>query len=101
MAEKAKNIYPCFVCGRWFATVGERKAHKCGEPEPVKQEVKEEPVEAEVTETEVKEVSPENEVVEFDRKEAVAKLKEAGVIADGRAVSNKSDEELMEMLKDV
>lgn len=117
---KAKNIYPCFKCGQWFPNKGAQKAHTCGEP--VKEEKQEEIKEStevdskestvvesnESTET-VKEEKTENEEVsseeenvsEFDRKEAVKALKEAGIISDGRSVTNKSDEELIEMLKEI
>ena len=100
----AHNIYPCFKCGKWFDTKGEQRKHKCGspEPKPVKQEVKEEVVEAISEEVSKEEVSSEEKVSEeFDRKEAVKALKEAGVISDGRSVTNKSNEELIEMLGEI
>lgn len=102
----SKNIYPCFICGQWFDTKGEQKTHKCGSPvkqeDKVEEEVKEEVVEVGETPAESTENTENSEEVgdtEFNRKETVKALIEAGVIADGRSVSRKTDEELAEMLE--
>jgi len=47
------------------------------------------------------EVSSEKIDKKFNRKEAVASLIEAGIFKDRRSTTNKSDEELMRMLKDI
>lgn len=106
----ANKIYPCFSCGEWFETVGMQKAHKCGVKPLPKVEVVERKIEIEdedvvveetITPVETSSENEDKENTEFDRKEVINALKEAGKIVDGRAVSGKSDEELMEMLKEV
>jgi len=91
----SKNSYPCFKCKEWFDTAEIRAVHVCGK--------KAKPVKQETTKKEISkdEVSSEKIDKKFNRKEAIASLIEAEVFKDRRSTTNKSDEELIEMLKDI
>ena len=94
----SKNSYPCFKCKEWFETSELREAHKCGKrAKPKKQEVAI-TIDKEISKDEV---SSEKIDKKFNRKEAIASLIGAGIFKDRRSTTNKSDEELMRMLKDI
>ena len=94
----SENSYPCFKCKEWFETIEIREAHTCGKrAKPKKQEVAIE-IKEEISKDEV---SSEKIDKKFNRKEAIASLVKAEVLKDRRSATNKSDEELIEMLKDI
>jgi len=89
----SKNSYPCFKCKQWFDSAESREAHECSaKVKPVKQET------TKINNISKDEVSTDKK---FNRKEAITSLIKAEIIKDRRSTTNKSDEELIEMLKDI